>query len=766
MFVFKCKMCGGTVNFEPGDTVGVCDSCGTRQTLPRLDDSKKANRYDRANHFRRNNEYDKAMGIYEQILDEDDTDAEAYWSIVLCRYGIEYIEDPASHKQVPTVNRAQFTSIYMDEDYKSAIRYADVSSRAVYEEEAAQIDEIQRRILEISSKEEPFDVFICYKETDHNGRRTPDSVLANDLYYLLTQEGFKVFFSRITLEDKLGSAYEPYIFSALNTAAVMVVLGTKPEHFNAVWVKNEWSRYLALMKNGAEKTLIPAYRDMDPYDLPEEFSHLQALDMAKLGFMQDLVRGIRKIIGPSAKKPAAAEKSAAANDNTSVAPLLKRAFLFLEDGSFAEADAYCEKVLDADPENALGYLGKLMAELRIRTREELSEAAEPFDDSGNYQKAVRFGSKELADELRSCVAQIKARKEYERLAETYNRGIRSMNNAGTVKALAAAASLFKSISGYRDADEQESRCESMIESMRLEAAHRAEENRIAAEKAAKRRKKALVIFASAVCACAALAVFVTTVFVPWVRYRRALTAINDGRIVDGYESLLALDGFGKSAEKAEEVCGQYIGVTAAAAKVGDTIRFGTYEQDGKTSNGSERIEWRVLKKENDRILLISEKALDCRRYHSDTKSITWEDSSLRSWLNDDFLHTAFSTAEQTMILNTDVSADSNPDYGTSAKETTTDRVFLLSTKEAEDYFWSDADRQCAPTTYARKNGAWYDLPSVGSGTSACTWWLRTPGKTLHRCAFITSSGYISYYGTTVSDTTYCVRPALWIGYET
>lgn len=297
MAVFKCKMCGGTIEFEENATVGTCEYCGTKQTLPKLNDDKKANLYDRANHFRRNNEFDKAMGIYEQILNEDMTDAEVYWSLVLCRYGIEYVEDPSSHKRVPTVNRAQFTSIFMDDDYKAAIRYADSSQKDLYEKEAKAIDDIQKGILELSGKEEPFDVFICYKETDDQGRRTRDSVLANDLYHQLTQEGFKVFFSRITLEDKLGVAYEPYIFAALNSAKVMVVLGTKPEYFNAVWVKNEWSRYLALLKGGAQKVLIPAYRDMDPYDLPEEFSYLQAQDMGRLGFMQDLIRGIRKIIG-------------------------------------------------------------------------------------------------------------------------------------------------------------------------------------------------------------------------------------------------------------------------------------------------------------------------------------------------------------------------------------------------------------------------------------------------------------------------------------
>ena len=353
MAVFKCKMCGGTVEFEPGATVGVCDSCGTQQTLPRLDDDRRANLYDRANHFRRNNEFDKAMSLYEQILNEDSTDAEAYWSLVLCRYGIEYVEDPATHKRVPTVNRAQFTSVFDDDNYKSAIQYADGFQREIYEEEARTINEIQKGILSISQKEEPFDVFICYKETDANGRRTPDSVLANDLYHQLTQEGFKVFFARITLEDKLGTAYEPYIFAALNSARVMVVLGTRPEYFNAVWVKNEWSRYLSLVKtSGGKKVLIPAYKDMDPYDLPEEFSHLQAQDMSKLGFMQDLIRGIKKIAQKETPAPAETTAAAAPAPGANTAPLLKRAFMFLEDDNWQEADAYCEKVLDIDPENA------------------------------------------------------------------------------------------------------------------------------------------------------------------------------------------------------------------------------------------------------------------------------------------------------------------------------------------------------------------------------------------------------------------------------
>ena len=136
MAIFKCKICGGDLDVDGISSIVTCEYCGTKQTLPRLDDNRKANLYDRANHFRRNNEFDAAMAIYEQILAFDNTDAESYWSLVLCRYGIEYVEDPATHKRVPTVNRAQFASIFSDEDYISTIKYADTLQRIIYEQEA------------------------------------------------------------------------------------------------------------------------------------------------------------------------------------------------------------------------------------------------------------------------------------------------------------------------------------------------------------------------------------------------------------------------------------------------------------------------------------------------------------------------------------------------------------------------------------------------------------------------------------------------------
>ncbi|MCR5727561.1 MAG: TIR domain-containing protein [Lachnospiraceae bacterium] len=474
MAVFKCKMCGGTIEFENGATVGECDSCGTKQTLPKLDDERRINLYDRANHFRRNNEFDKAMGIYEQILNEDTTDAEAYWSLVLCRYGIEYVEDPATHKRVPTVNRAQFTSIFDDDNYKSAIQYADTYQKSIYEEEANTINEIQKGILAISQKEEPFDVFICYKETDTNGRRTPDSVLANDLYHQLVQEGFKVFFSRITLEDKLGTAYEPYIFAALNSAKVMVVLGTKPEYFNAVWVKNEWSRFLALVKvSGGKKTLIPAYKDIDPYNLPDEFSHLQAQDMSKLGFMQDLIRGIKKIVGSDTKKQEAQQtiimESVGTGNSANIDALLKRAFLSLEDGDWSKADEFCEQVLNYAPENPQAYLGKLMSELHVKNVDSLKNCNKPFSENKNFGKILKFGDEGLISSLNNYNNEIFQRNEIKRKQDIYNQAQKNkklgLENYSENEILEAIR-LFKSVSDWKDSNEQVTICDDAVKSIR------------------------------------------------------------------------------------------------------------------------------------------------------------------------------------------------------------------------------------------------------------------------------------------------------------
>lgn len=364
MAIIKCKMCGGDIEISQDKTFGVCECCGSTMTFPKVDDDQRAAAFNRGNYFRRIGEFDKALAVYEHIVEEDNTDAEAHWCCALCRYGIEYVEDPTSHEYLPTCHRASFDNFLEDVDYQAALQYSDGITKRQYEKDASKIAEVQHGILATCQNEQPFDVFICYKESDENGSRTKDSTLAQEIYYQLTDQGRRVFFARITLEDKVGTEYEPYIFAALNSAKVMVVVGTKPEYFNAVWVKNEWSRFLVMMKKDRSKLLLPCYRDMDPYDLPEALSVLQSYDMSKIGFIQDLTRGISKVLD-AGKQPAAEPKETVVVQNvanTNVTAQIKRGNMALADGEWEQAKTFFNQALDMDAECAEAYLGLALGE--------------------------------------------------------------------------------------------------------------------------------------------------------------------------------------------------------------------------------------------------------------------------------------------------------------------------------------------------------------------------------------------------------------------
>lgn len=395
MAIIKCKMCGGDMEIGEDTSVAECEYCGTRQTVPSVDNEKKLTLFSRANRLRLACEFDKAAGVYENLVAEFPEEAEAYWGLVLCKYGIEYVDDPSTGKKIPTCHRSSFETVLEDSDFEQACEKADLVARRVYREEAKVIEQIRRDILEVSGKEQPYDIFICYKETDENGQRTLDSVLAQDVYDVLSEKGYRVFFSRITLEDKLGTQYEPYIFAALNSAKVMLVFGTDYECFNAVWVKNEWSRFLKLMAKDKSKHLIPCYKSIDAYDMPKEFQKLQSQDMGKVGSTQDLLRGIEKLLNGKQKSKDAGQQSGKATWET----LLERAQMFLEDGDWANANKYFEKVLDIRPKCAEAYVGKLCVDYECTEKEDLEYMEAALFKNRNYQKAIQFASAELKGTL-------------------------------------------------------------------------------------------------------------------------------------------------------------------------------------------------------------------------------------------------------------------------------------------------------------------------------------------------------------------------------
>ena len=470
MAVLKCKMCGGELTIREGVSIVKCDYCGNTNTLPKENSANNHDLFARANELRVRCEFDLAERAYEKIIEVAPQEAEAYWGLVLCQYGIEYVEDPKTKKRIPTCHRASFEAITTDYNYQKAIEYADVVSRPVYEEEARVIDAIQKEILALSYKEEKYDVFICYKETDNDGKRTEDSAIANDIYYQLTQEGYKVFYAAITLEDKLGQDYEPIIFAALNSAKVMLVVGTKTEYFNAVWVKNEWSRYLKIMKQDRTKLMFPCYKGISAYELPDELSHMQAQDMGKIGFINDLIRGIKKVIVKEKPKTEASSEVAATKVTPSkMNPTLRRAFIFIEDGNWEEANEYLEKVLDDEPENAFAYLGKLLIDLKVKKQEKLVDLAQTFDNNPNYKKAYKFADKELKERLAGYNEAISKRNEEKSKDEQYNVALTFVSKAKTEEDYKQAGKKFSALSGWKDSSRRAKDCFDKAEAIRKDA---------------------------------------------------------------------------------------------------------------------------------------------------------------------------------------------------------------------------------------------------------------------------------------------------------
>ena len=349
---------------------------------------------------------------------------------------------------------------------------------------------------------------------------------------------------------------------------------------------------------------------MDPYDLPEEFSHLLAQDMSKLGFMQDLIRGIRKIASVDEPKAAVKETVVVNSGSSSVEPLLKRAFMFLEDREWEEADKYCEKVLDIDPENAQAYLGKLMAECCVRRKEELKDCRESFDDSSNFKKVVRFGDKQLVDELESYSDHIYERNENDRLTRIYRGAVINMKDANTEEKFKAAAKKFESIHGFMDADEKCRQCLEKAEESRKDAIYHAaikdmerdarlkygeaisklesirgwrdadkkiqecsdrlaeierkreeqriadekadKERRIAAQKAAEKKKRILSIAIPAVIAVVAFVLVLIKVIIPNSKYNAAVELMESGKYQDAIVAFEEMNGYKDSAKKIDE----------------------------------------------------------------------------------------------------------------------------------------------------------------------------------------------------------------------
>ena len=246
------------------------------------------------------------------------------------------------------------------------------------------------------------------------------------------------------------------------------------------------------------------------------------------------------------------------------------------------------------------------------------------------------------------------------------------------------------------------------------------------------------------------------------KYAAAMAFLDAGRYEEAYPALIALDGCRDSAEKAREIFGAYKTAKLRHAEVGDYVLFGAYEQDNDTSDGKEDIEWLVLAKNDDRILLISRYALDFRQYNSTDASVSWETCTLRKWLNETFVSSAFTADELNRILDTAITDDNDPGDGSAPGNGPTDKVFLLSHSEVYKYFDSDRARMCAPTDYAVSLGAGTSGSNTVDGRPTCWWWLRLNVESDWHASCVNIDGSVYFLDLDLYLAYNAVRPVVWI----
>ncbi len=299
---YTCKVCGEQLE-DLVDGFYVCKYCGSRWKVEAEANTPQAVKSEGAWEALRSGDFERAEERFDEAIAADKNDHEAYWGRALAGASIVYVNDLNENKKVPTCNNISEQSFADGSFVQKAIQLAPADIAAFYKQQAAYIDKVRTEWLQKASKEPAYDVFISYKDSDreHGIERTQDSVDAQELYTELIQRGYKVFYSRISLRDKVAEQYEPYIYNAIKTAKVMIVFAEKTEYVTATWVKNEWSRFKTRIekKEKHPNSLVVVYKGLNPGELPLVLKSRQCLNMGDISFLTTLLKHVEKVVGAS-----------------------------------------------------------------------------------------------------------------------------------------------------------------------------------------------------------------------------------------------------------------------------------------------------------------------------------------------------------------------------------------------------------------------------------------------------------------------------------
>ncbi len=398
-----CCACGGPLELN-GTSTSVCRYCNVTNVVSG-NIINYVDKLNSANQYRQKCEFDTANALYDIILQETQPTIDVLWNKTLCFYGIEYVKSPDSEDFKPTLHRIEDIDIFENETFTEALSLADSEQKEVLIKAAKEISDIQKEFMNVVKNEPPYDVFICYKETDENNNQTKDSIRGRELYELLTQKGLNVFFSRITLQGKLGIQYEPYIFAALKSSGVMVLMASEEKYINSVWVKNEWSRYLQLKKEDSKKSFFIACEN--PSSLPKYFRQYQVQKLTESDALHNLTKNILDYFENQKHK---------INHFVDLESLYKAALELNKQKRYGESYDKLKEIIQRNPSSCDAYWLKLCNFLQTPL-EEMEDGIIDFRTENDYITAVSLANDEKKAEYERiamvCVENEKAFHEFE-----------------------------------------------------------------------------------------------------------------------------------------------------------------------------------------------------------------------------------------------------------------------------------------------------------------------------------------------------------------
>lgn len=383
-----CGICGGAVNAGENGVSGVCGHCGNKMMYPGSD-IKKINRI---TYLRNTFKFDEAEKLAKELTKAYPDDCEAHWNLLLCEYGIQYVREGSNLYAVCRKDISALPAFKESTNYKTALEKASEELRPGYVELGDAIEDSVSITRNVFKQEKSYDVFILSRENI-----SADEDIDGDKLYLRFSSNleFSTFYAPEMLKDIDAVEKAAQTVFALKHSKILLPSFRTKDDCHDGYLEYAVNIFCAEAEKNKEKLVFPIFNasDMQFQQLPEKLVWYDDIfNCAEAEFMREISDKVESILKPevNAIEPETLVTMTAANKEN----LVKRAYMFLEDGEFETADSYFDKILDIDIEDSRAYIGKLLAECKLRNEEEIRTLPQTVTDDKNFKKALRFASPE------------------------------------------------------------------------------------------------------------------------------------------------------------------------------------------------------------------------------------------------------------------------------------------------------------------------------------------------------------------------------------